>query len=215
MSKRGGFTLIELLVVIAIIAILAAILFPVFARAREKARQTSCLSNVKQLMTASLAYTQDYDEMFFTYSMGGYTWPMLLEPYVMNYQIFRCPSHYFGRCTSDTCARTIMYNQLQAQNVSPSYSLSYYTSPGGSTYDWAVGGRPLAKIPYPAQRIFLGDGVCLMYISHGNWTAEPYHDRAARYASYQAHNGGNNYAFCDGHAKWLKEVTWSDFDTPD
>jgi prepilin-type N-terminal cleavage/methylation domain-containing protein len=59
---RKGFTLIELLVVIAIIAILAAILFPVFARAREKARQTSCVSNLKQVALASLMYTQDYDE---------------------------------------------------------------------------------------------------------------------------------------------------------
>lgn len=62
---RRGFTLIELLVVIAIIAILAAILFPVFARAREKARQASCLSNVRQMTTAAMMYLQDYDEVFF------------------------------------------------------------------------------------------------------------------------------------------------------
>jgi len=65
--KRHGFTLIELLVVIAIIAILAAILFPVFAKAREKARQSSCLSNLKQLGLACLSYAQDYDERWATY----------------------------------------------------------------------------------------------------------------------------------------------------
>jgi len=97
---RRGFTLIELLVVIAIIAILAAILFPVFAKAREKARQSSCLSNVRQMTTAIMSYLQDYDEVL---PLAGY-WPMsgayqtapfwdeLLMPYIKNDQIFRCPS---------------------------------------------------------------------------------------------------------------------------
>src|ERR1700738_1075050 len=90
-----GFTLIELLVVIAIIAILAAILFPVFAQAREKARSISCLSNMKQLGTAVTMYTQDYDE---TYPIGCPNtwwfdlWGNTMQPYVKNVQIFRCPS---------------------------------------------------------------------------------------------------------------------------
>lgn len=111
--RRKGFTLIELLVVIAIIAILAAILFPVFARAREKARQASCLSNLKQLALAALAYAQDYDEGFPTHpsKCGGWgndsglalQWFEQLQPYCKNTQLFQCPSasndnEWMGNC---------------------------------------------------------------------------------------------------------------------
>jgi len=95
---RRGFTLIELLVVIAIIAILAAILFPVFARAREKARQASCQSNLKQLALGVMMYAQDYDERFPTryYVPTGWTsgfqWSNVIEPYVKNWDLFKCPS---------------------------------------------------------------------------------------------------------------------------
>jgi prepilin-type N-terminal cleavage/methylation domain-containing protein/prepilin-type processing-associated H-X9-DG protein len=95
-KKFAGFTLIELLVVIAIIAILAAILFPVFARAREKARQASCQSNLKQLGIAVAQYTQDYDGMYpmawsESYGTGG-NWMNYVQPYVKSLQVFRCPS---------------------------------------------------------------------------------------------------------------------------
>lgn len=90
--SNRGFTLIELLVVIAIIAILAAILFPVFAQAREKARQTSCLSNEKQLGLGILQYVQDYDEMFPAASnVWTNSWAIATQPYIKSYDVFRCP----------------------------------------------------------------------------------------------------------------------------
>src|SRR5437899_10855345 len=106
-SSRGGFTLIALLVVIAIIAILAAMLFPVFAKAREKARQATCTSNLNQLGKAMFMYVQDYDETFPyvpgvnaavspTVQWGGSTWVyndiyVLMQPYVKNFNVFYCP----------------------------------------------------------------------------------------------------------------------------
>lgn len=106
-GKRSGFTLIELLVVIAIIAILAAILFPVFARARENARRTSCISNLKQISLGLIQYTQDYDELLVKSYYGqfnsvqsrppsvppeNYKWMDAIYPYVKSEQVFVCPS---------------------------------------------------------------------------------------------------------------------------
>jgi prepilin-type N-terminal cleavage/methylation domain-containing protein/prepilin-type processing-associated H-X9-DG protein len=104
--SRHAFTLIELLVVIAIIAILAAILFPVFAQAREKARQTSCLSNLKQIGIALTMYQSDYDSMYPPSQLGTGTnivsWPSMIQPYIKNEQVFVCPSTSPGTFGVDT-----------------------------------------------------------------------------------------------------------------
>ena len=114
-----GFTLIELLVVIAIIAILAAILFPVFAQARAKARQASCTSNGKQLILAWQMYTQDYDELVVPYTdIGGSAgivmpWPLLMQPYTKNDQIMTCPDrsdYHIGYTQNANLARSDSFN---------------------------------------------------------------------------------------------------------
>jgi prepilin-type N-terminal cleavage/methylation domain-containing protein/prepilin-type processing-associated H-X9-DG protein len=197
--KQRGFTLIELLVVIAIIAILAAILFPVFARAREKARQTSCLSNVKQMALGALMYVQDYDERFPNYAMGSYTvspwvfWPHQFQPYIKNWQIYRCPSsQYSGSMT---------YHGT-SYPVRPSYCL---------TNDLWKTSRLLAEIKSPAQKFLafdsnhpaLGDIRAILTASEcAQWSCGLMVRDTHKWLV--PHNEGCNIGFCDGHAKWLQ-----------
>jgi prepilin-type N-terminal cleavage/methylation domain-containing protein/prepilin-type processing-associated H-X9-DG protein len=128
MQRRKGFTLIELLVVIAIIAILAAILFPVFAQARESARATSCLSNTKQMGTAVLMYTQDFDEMLvlaMVYSPQGATrfseayrtWIVLVQPYMKNTGIAICPNAIYQNNNIDTIDTWLSYGIMARTEV--------------------------------------------------------------------------------------------------
>ncbi|MCC6730766.1 MAG: DUF1559 domain-containing protein [Chthonomonadales bacterium] len=128
--NRRGFTLIELLVVIAIIAILAAILFPVFAQAREKARQASCLSNSKQVSLAVAMYTQDYDEILPFAQPGGWqwtqTWLVNVQPYIKSFQVYRCPSDGNARFYWNTPG-----------DSGPAYS---YPGNGVVCWDWRGGG---------------------------------------------------------------------------
>ena len=134
-APRRGFTLIELLVVIAIIAILAAILFPVFQKVRENARKTACLSNEKQIGLAMVQYSQDYDELLVSAWGGGggynasdsnptslkYKWMDMIYPYVKSTQVFHCPddsgdpvSGTNGGGTGNATGTYVPYQQLGA-----------------------------------------------------------------------------------------------------
>jgi len=206
---RRGFTLIELLVVIAIIAILAAILFPVFAKAREKARQSSCLSNMKQLGLAELAYVQDYDEKFGLHccawgargggprtTFAGFSslvngagfpyWCDIMEPYIKNSQIFRCPS----------CSST-------------NYGVGHY----GINYELLNTDPSLGRINRPAETVMIGESVdqYLYYPNattgsgtDGSWQPMPSATRPDGVAPQKdRHNEGINVGLADGHAKWF------------
>lgn len=138
---RRAFTLIELLVVIAIIAILAAILFPVFAQAREAARKTSCISNAKQLTTSVLMYTQDYDEtlLFDHFGRGTalYHWMYALGPYIRNGQVWKCPS--------DPNPKDVWDGTPGDSTVSYGYNFMFLNGVG------------LAAVPKPSETIVLMD----------------------------------------------------------
>jgi prepilin-type N-terminal cleavage/methylation domain-containing protein/prepilin-type processing-associated H-X9-DG protein len=184
---RRGFTLIELLVVIAIIAILAAILFPVFAKAREKARQSSCLSNQKQIALAFLSYVQDYDEVFpylYYYPMAAgtyncYYWVNALTPYCKNTQLFKCPSHTGNNYPSD------MYNG------------NGWSSPATISYmmNYSIVGTGIGSIESSSDVFMTWDGLGPQYNSNYDPTNQNYY-RVFR------HNDGANYTFVDGHAKF-------------
>jgi len=194
---RRGFTLIELLVVIAIIAILAAILFPVFARAREKARQTSCLSNLKQLGLASNMYAQDYDETLHDYATRAptwvyYRWEPLVYPYLNNLQITTCPS--LGRnAVSGT----------PTQGYIGGYGYNYYY----------LSNQSLGNIESPAQTVMFCDVGRQDSTTSGDYLSahvNPPHEPTYAYITRPdfRHNDQANVAFVDGHAK---SMTWGDF----
>ncbi|MGD9497689.1 MAG: DUF1559 domain-containing protein, partial [Armatimonadota bacterium] len=165
MSSRRGFTLIELLVVIAIIAILAAILFPVFARAREKARQASCTSNLKQIGTAMMMYTQDYDEVLPDCLMGRdtndptryFAWTAVIMPYVKNNQLFECPSAWWATSNMGS------YGTIQGGYGGMREVIGYAGGIGYIAADWcgdpnldAPGyGQPISAMQAPADCIIV------------------------------------------------------------
>jgi prepilin-type N-terminal cleavage/methylation domain-containing protein/prepilin-type processing-associated H-X9-DG protein len=188
--RRRGFTLIELLVVIAIIAILAAILFPVFAKAREKARQTSCLSNTKQLLLADQMYAQDYDEILARYADrycgagGRHMWNQVWEPYIKNTQIFRCPS-----------------NPAQALGIAVNYpDIHTCAGPAGGPY---YTGRALAEIHFPAEAMSLVDSIAALVYCRVHYPTGVTNYPTNR-VPMDRHNEGVNVGFCDGHAKWRR-----------
>jgi len=223
-QRKQGFTLIELLVVIAIIAILAAILFPVFAQAREKARTTSCLSNEKQLGTAMMMYLQDFDEIFPGYvqdtniGLGNNTpiWTDMLQPYAKNQQINLCPS-----------ASNTKYGGVWGLRGWPSIGYNNHFGGWVHTSDGSPIREELSQMQAPAKNIVFADsspGDYTLgyrgYISDGwnprvgacgapvviNGTADTLSDR---------HNQGSNVTLADGHAKWYRTTSLVNNGPPD
>ncbi len=196
---RRGFTLIELLVVIAIIAILAAILFPVFARAREKARQSSCLSNVKQINLAVLMYVQDYDERLPTsyYWIGPdrYSYIMFMVPYVKNAQVFDCPSNTAKASVSYNGCRSYLFNELLWQaNLAQIQSPAETVMQGEATPNTANSGWNFLR-PSRGHRPDKEDGS-----QYPTWT-----DSTWSYFNFcTRHNETGNVGYVDGHAKAMK-----------
>jgi len=173
--------------VIAIIAILAAILFPVFARAREKARQTNCLSNIKQLDMGIQMYTQDYDEMMPFANYGTYTWRSAILPYVKNAQIFQCPSK---KMATPLFSATAEGNGGYAMNIA-------HDAVGSPTPPY---GQPLGAVEDSAS--------CILVLESDGGEAVGVVDNARGWVPTEAwatrHNGGANYGFVDGHAKFQR-----------
>ena len=218
--KRGGFTLIELLVVIAIIAILAAILFPVFAKAREKARQTSCLSNMKNIILAWQMYAQDYDESWaFWYLWAGgdcYYWWEHVQPYMKNTQILRCPSGAKDATALGAPAGWIVatsYCPLWYENIWWGGPLGGDALGGGCinlSHTWgAYSMAGLAHIEHPAEATWYFEGYGTQNPANLNEARIGYSGWSAGGESYR-HNGGWNCGFVDGHAKWAsRSAFWT------
>jgi prepilin-type N-terminal cleavage/methylation domain-containing protein len=211
---RAAFTLIELLVVIAIIAILAAILFPVFAQAREQARKTSCVSNLRQLATAVMMYVQDYDEKFPAWSgvcshnpgevispttgpcgndteMSFFRWAVLTQPYIKNTQIFKCPSYPDN------------FWKWDGWIFRPCYDTWPIAGYNGISYEFKLGmavaarcGRGLPAFDRPAQNmVVLENSSIHQKTPAGFWQCTP---------EQNVRQMGFNAIFADGHAKFTQ-----------
>ena len=205
-SVKKGFTLIELLVVIAIIAILAAILFPAFAKARESARRISCVSNLKQIGIGIMQYVQEYDEKLPACEtrdfpgIGRVPYADTIKSYVQDANIYRCPSNSLT---------------TKMRNSGEIYFAHYYANGGddNNVTDAAggernrpmnrdedvntaeQGGAALGSITSPSQTILIGE--------NRNARAEPNYYNAGE-AQFQGHLGTTNFLFADGHVKSMR-----------
>jgi prepilin-type N-terminal cleavage/methylation domain-containing protein/prepilin-type processing-associated H-X9-DG protein len=215
----NGFTLIELLVVIAIIAILAAILFPVFAQARETARKASCQSNLKQLSAAMLMYKQDYDEKF---PFGGWLpapgigsgeWQNGIGPYVKNKGVYRCPSS--TDLDEDPANPTAwawnrnpvsyLYNNFLAEGRNPLNDSAVVApadcimlSDGHS--DWGCPGNACVGVDWMGRQ----NTVWLMEDTYFGKNAILLTGWGDRTWGLPRHQNGANFAFADGHVKYYR-----------
>jgi prepilin-type N-terminal cleavage/methylation domain-containing protein/prepilin-type processing-associated H-X9-DG protein len=217
---KRGFTLIELLVTIAIISILASILFPVFARARENARRASCLSNLKQIGLGFMMYIQDYDEHYpanFTNFVDGthrIYYFAAVAPYIQSKQVWYCPSQ---SVTSTTIQMNGSYAQLAYSPwASTDYMPNYY-------YNFLFGGNDLVGSTYrlsqaalttPSYLFILWDmetnypsveANCVGGANH--YGCRPGDTPSTPAAGEGIHLSGDNYAFADGHVKWLARTS--------
>lgn len=219
--KRKAFTLIELLVVVAIIGILAAILFPVFARARENARRTSCLSNLKQIGLGTMMYVQDYDQV---YPMYGYAnsnpspphlvsstylyWVDLIYPYMKSRQLFYCPSGAQDTSTTDAILKMnyganvfLFANQGLFPGKTVPEAILASSSQTYMVMDWgtlAVQANQIVAPSGPSHTYLPGVGQLGIDKPTG---LDSYYER-----DFQSgrHFNGVNVTFADGHAKWIK-----------
>jgi prepilin-type N-terminal cleavage/methylation domain-containing protein/prepilin-type processing-associated H-X9-DG protein len=218
-KNRHAFTLIELLVVIAIIALLAAILFPVFARARENARRNSCLSNLKQIGLAAMQYAQDYDEINVGHnitSANDLGWADKLQTYLKSYQVLKCPSDD----DSPTMKPGANPPRLWRNASATSGGVGYDGSPGNAEYCYGINmwtdagtgtvppaDRALSDIKRPAQVIFFADGLGASpdTLSAGALSpiATGYTNVGGQVDDRHFKSDGFNATFVDGHSKFV------------
>lgn len=216
-KSRNAFTLIELLVVIAIIAILAAILFPVFGRARENARRASCQSNLKQIGLGILQYTQDYDErtppavIDLSASVSGLTeapWQVRIQPYVKSVQLFKCPSN--------TSTSFVAQSAAAGQEIPVSYVANGCSSNPTDSCNTGFGGSAASGIVRPMP---FHTGMALAQIQDSSRTILVTETRGRTgptmwstnviqnsTESFTNHLTTSNFLFADGHVKALKPL---------
>jgi prepilin-type N-terminal cleavage/methylation domain-containing protein/prepilin-type processing-associated H-X9-DG protein len=214
-----GFTLIELLVVIAIIAILASILFPVFAQAREKARSISCASNLKQIALGALQYQQDNDDTnVYVYGSNNWagdvdvTWEDSIMPYVKSTGLFKCPDDSYGRGSQnyDPDGNKIAGTPPPPSSYSLVLAWGDWGADGKGDGQYSVSGSHLSVITSPSTTIQFAERWNGYHWTSVNWAQEVWCGGfsgveslygAGGPAAFSGHAKYSNYAFCDGHVK--------------